>query len=98
MNLHNIFYRFGYHLIFRGNTIIEAGITKPPEVIIHIFFLSLCLFLSLCFHAIKGIRLKPIPYKLNDFSFSDLLENRNVIVIVTVIVLLQCLSCRFAQN
>ena len=59
MNLHNIFLQVQLPSDFRGNDIIEAGITKPPEVIVHIFFLSLCLFLSLCFHAIKGIRLKP---------------------------------------
>ena len=45
-----------------------AGITKPHEIITY-FFLSLCLFLSVCFHAVKGIWLEPTsilfkwPYK-----------------------------------
>ena len=34
------------------------GIMKPHEIITF-FFLSLCLFLSVCFHAVKGISLEP---------------------------------------
>ena len=35
-----------------------AGITKPHEIITY-YFLSLCLFLSVCFHSFKGISLEP---------------------------------------
>jgi hypothetical protein len=35
-----------------------AGITKAHEIITY-FFLSLCLFLSVSFHAVKGISLEP---------------------------------------
>ena len=34
-------------------------ITKPPEVILNKFFLSLCLFLPYCFHAVKDKWLEP---------------------------------------
>ena len=34
------------------------AITKPPEVSVNTFF-CLCLFLSLCFHAVKDIQLEP---------------------------------------
>ena len=33
-------------------------ITKPAEIIVNKFF-CLCLFLSSCFHAVKGNRLEP---------------------------------------
>ena len=35
-----------------------AGITKPHEIKTY-FFLFLCLFFSVCFHAVKGISLEP---------------------------------------
>ena len=35
-----------------------AGVTKPHAIITN-FFLSLCLFLSVCFYAVKGISLEP---------------------------------------
>ena len=36
--------------------------------------IQLCLFLSLCSHAVKGIRLKPIPRYLNDRRPKDIID------------------------
>ena len=44
----------------------HTAIIKPPEVIENTFF---GLFLSLCFHALKNIRLESLPrYYLNDLN------------------------------
>ena len=46
----------GYLLLMKE--LFLSKITKPPEIIVNDFFLSLCLFLSSCFHAVKGKRLE----------------------------------------
>ena len=36
-----------------------TGVTQPPESLRKYFFLSLCLFLSVFFHVVRGIQLEP---------------------------------------
>ena len=58
---------------------ILAGIMQPPEVSIF-FFLSLCLFLSVCFYAVRSIWLKATQmiFKKTLITGKDIIQSGNL--------------------